>query len=104
MMSFPFLDCMSLPPHGLLPVLLLPRLPTVMMKFPFGVSHTVLLWFRAMVMLRFSSSAPAFLAFLPPPPLQLFALNLPCSLAAVADALPLPVNIHLLLLLLQKFK
>jgi hypothetical protein len=91
-------------PLGLLPVLLLPRLPTVMMKFPFGVPHTVLLWFRAMVMLRFFSSAPAFLAFLPPPPLQLFALNLPRSLAAVADALPLLVNIHLLLLLLQKLQ
>jgi hypothetical protein len=42
---------MSLLPLGLLPVLLLLRLPTVMTKFPFRVSHTVLLWFRVMVML-----------------------------------------------------
>jgi hypothetical protein len=34
MMRFPFLVCMSLPPLGLLPVLLLPRLPTEMMKLP----------------------------------------------------------------------
>jgi hypothetical protein len=37
---------MSIPLLGLLPVLLLlllPRLPTVMMKFPFYVSHIVLL-------------------------------------------------------------
>jgi hypothetical protein len=46
-----------------------------------------------MVMLRFLSCAPAFLAFAPPPPLLLFALNLlsalnqPRRLAAVANAL-----------------
>jgi hypothetical protein len=42
-------------PLTLLPVLLLPRLPTVMMKFPFRIFHTVLLWFRVMVKLRFLS-------------------------------------------------
>jgi hypothetical protein len=45
LMRFPFLICMPLPPLSLLPTLLLPRLLTVMMKFPFHVSHTVLLWF-----------------------------------------------------------
>jgi hypothetical protein len=45
-----------------------PRLPTVMMKFPFRVSPTVLLWFRVMVMLRFLSSALVFHAFPRPPP------------------------------------
>jgi hypothetical protein len=39
-----------------------------------------------------------FLAFPPPPPLLLFALNLPCRLAAVADALLAVVNSDLLLL------
>jgi hypothetical protein len=40
-------------------------------EFPLHGSHTVLLWFRIMVMLRFLSRAPVFLAF--PPPLLLFA-------------------------------
>jgi hypothetical protein len=80
-------------------MLLLPCLPTVMMKFPFRASHTVLLWFRVMVMLRFLFRAPVFLAFRPPPPLQLFALNLPCRLAAAANALSSMVNSNLLLLL-----
>jgi hypothetical protein len=53
-----------------------------------------------MVMLRFLSRAPEFLAFPPPPPLLLFALNLPCRLAAAADALSGMVNSDLLLLLL----
>jgi hypothetical protein len=44
--------------------------------------------------------APEFLAFPPPPPLLLFALNLPCRLAATADALSGMVNSDLLLLLL----
>jgi hypothetical protein len=96
-----FLVCMAFPPLGLLPMLLLPCLPTVMMKFPFRASHTVLLWFRVMVMLRFLSRAPVFLAFPPPPPLLLFALNLPCRLAAAADALSSMVNSNLLLLLLH---
>jgi hypothetical protein len=76
---------------------LLPRLPTrsEMTKFPFRVSHTVLLWFRAMVMLRFLSRAPVFLAF--PPPLVLFTLNLPCRLAAEADTLLGMLNSDLLL-------
>jgi hypothetical protein len=64
MMRFPFLVCMSLPPLSLFPMLLLPCLPTVM--------------------LRFLSRASAFLAF--PPPLLFFTLNLPYRLAAAADA------------------
>jgi hypothetical protein len=77
----------------------LPRLPTVMMKFPFRVSHTVLLWFRVMVMLRFLSCTPVFFAFPPPPPLLLFALNLPCRLAAAVDALSGMVSSNMLPLL-----
>jgi hypothetical protein len=46
--------------------MVLPRLPTVMMKFPFRVSRTVLLWCRVMVMLRFPSCARIFsLLYLP---------------------------------------
>jgi hypothetical protein len=45
-------------------------------------------------MLRFLSHAPVFLAF--PPPLLLFALNLPCRLAA--DTLSGMLNSDLLLL------
>jgi hypothetical protein len=41
MMRFPFLVCTSLPTLSLLPVLLLPCLLTVTIKFPFRVSHTV---------------------------------------------------------------
>jgi hypothetical protein len=78
---------MALSPLSLLPMLLLPRLPTVLTKFFFCVSHIVLLWFCVMVMLKNLSRALVFLAFSPPPPLLLFALNLPCRLAAVADAL-----------------
>jgi hypothetical protein len=59
-----------------------------------------MLWFRVMVMLMFLSRAPVFLAFPPPPPLLLFALNLPCRLAAAADALSGMVDSDLLLLLL----
>jgi hypothetical protein len=90
---------MPLSPLSLLPILLLPCLPTVLTKFSFCVSHTVLLWFCVMVMLRFLSPAPVFLAFPPPPSLLLFALNLPCELAALADALLGMVNSDLLLLL-----
>jgi hypothetical protein len=94
-----FLLCMSLPTLSLLPMLLLPRLPTVMMTFPFHVSHTALLWFLAMMMLRFLSCAPMFLAYYPPPPpLLVFSLNLPCRLAAAADALSGMVVYDLLLL------
>jgi hypothetical protein len=50
-------------------------------------------------MLRFLSCAPVFLAF--PPPILLFALNLPCRLAAVADALLSMVDSDVLLLLLH---
>jgi hypothetical protein len=46
------------------------------MKFPFRTSHTALLWFRVMEMLR-HFHARVFLVFSPPPPLLLFALNLP---------------------------
>jgi hypothetical protein len=69
-------------------------LPTVMVKFPFRVSHTVMLWFHVMVMLTFLSHAPVFLAF--PPLLVLSALNLPCRLAALSGM----VHSDLLLLLL----
>jgi hypothetical protein len=62
----------------------------------FRVSHTMLLCFC--VMLRFLSRAAVFLAFPPPPPLLLFALNLPCRLADEADALLGMVNSKLLLL------
>jgi hypothetical protein len=99
MIRLPFLVCMLHPPLGLLPVLLLPCLLTVMMKFLFRVSHAVLHWFRVMVMLQFLSCAPAVLAALPPPPLLLFALDVPGRLAASADALSGMVNTHLLLLL-----
>jgi hypothetical protein len=98
MMRFPILFCVLLLPLSLLPVLLLPRLPTVMMKFPFRISLTVLLWFCVMVMLRFLSCTPVFLAFPPPPSLQLFALNLPCRLVAAADALLGMIYTDLLLL------
>jgi hypothetical protein len=84
------------------PMLLLPLLPIVMAKFSFRASHTALLWFCMMVMLRFLSRAAAFLTFPPPPPLLLFALNLPCRLTAVADAFLGLVNSDLLLLLLHK--
>jgi hypothetical protein len=49
-----------------------------------------------MVMLRFLSLNPVVLAFPPPPPLLLFARNLPCRLAA--DALSGMVNSDLLFL------
>jgi hypothetical protein len=90
MMRFPFLVSAFM--------LLLPCLP--IMTFPFHVSYTVLLWFRVMVMLRFPSCAPVFLAFPPPPSLLLFALNLPCTLAA--DGLSGMVNSDFLLLLLNR--
>jgi hypothetical protein len=99
LMSFPFLVCMSLAPLCILPMLLLPRLPTEGITFPFHVSHTVLLWFRVTVMLRFLSLTKALLAFPPSRPLLLFALNLPCTLAAAADALLGMVNSDVLLLL-----
>jgi hypothetical protein len=99
MIRFPFLVCISHPPLGLLPVLLLTCLLTVMMKFLFRVSHAVLLWFRVMVMLQFLSRAPAVLAALPPPPLLLFALNVPGRLAAATDVLSGMVNTDFLFLL-----
>jgi hypothetical protein len=106
MMSFTFLVCVSFPPFSLLPLLLmLPRLPTVMMKFLFHVSRFILLWFHVMVMLQFLPFTPAFLAFAPQlSPLLfahnlLFALNRPRRLEAVADALSGMVNTEVLLLL-----
>jgi hypothetical protein len=90
-MRFPFLVCVSPPCLGLLPVLLLPPLLTVMMKLLFRVSHAVLRCsmhcFRVMVMLQLFSHAQGFLAFPPPSPLLLLALNLPRRLAAAANAL-----------------
>jgi hypothetical protein len=83
------------------PMLLLPHLPTVMEKFPFCVFHTVLFWFRVMVMLRFLSSTPVLLAFPLPPSFLFFALNLPCRLAAAADALLGMINSDKPLLLLH---
>jgi hypothetical protein len=68
----------------------LPCLPTVMIKFPFRASHTVLLWFRVMVTLRVLPHVPVFLALPPPFPLLFSALNLPHKLVAVADALSCP--------------
>jgi hypothetical protein len=82
---------------SIVPVLLLPRLLTVMMKFPFSISHTVLLWFCVMVMLRSLFHGPVFHAFPPPLPFILLALDLPCRLAADADALLGMVNSELLL-------
>jgi hypothetical protein len=70
-------------------------------EVPIPRSHTVLLWFCVMAMLKFLSRALVFLAFPPPPPLLLFALNLPCRLAAVADALLGMINFDLLFLLLS---
>jgi hypothetical protein len=95
------IPCLRVTSLGLLPVLLLLllRLPTVTMKFPSNVSHIVLLWFHVMVILRFLPCDPAFVAFAPPIPFLLFALNLlfainllftlnlPHRLAAAADAL-----------------
>jgi hypothetical protein len=85
MMRFKFLACMSPPPLGLLPVLLPPRLLTVMMNFLFCVSYAVMLCFRDMVALRLLSRAPMFFALAPP--LLLLALNLPRRLVATADDL-----------------
>jgi hypothetical protein len=98
-MRFPFLVCMSLPPLGLLLVLLLPLLPTVMMKFPFRVSHTILLWFRVLVLLRFLSRTPVFLAFLLHLPSYWSPLTCPGGMAAVADAPSGMVNTDMLFLL-----
>jgi hypothetical protein len=64
-MRFPFLICTSLPLLGLLPLLLLPRLPTVMVMFPFHDAHIILLWFHVTVTLRILPCAPAYLAFAP---------------------------------------
>jgi hypothetical protein len=99
-----FLVCISLPPLSLLLMLLLPCLPTVIMMFPFRVPHTVQLWFCVMAMPRVLSCAPVFLAFPPPPPLLLFALNLPFRLVAAADALSGMVHsdLHLLLVTLSR--
>jgi hypothetical protein len=52
---------------------------SLMMKSSFRISHTVLLWFFVLVVLKFLPCAQVFPAFTPSPPLILFALNLPCS-------------------------
>jgi hypothetical protein len=57
-----------------------------------------------MVMLRFLSRAPVFLAFRPPPSVLLFVFNLPHRLAAAADALSGMDNTDMLLLLLDLTK
>jgi hypothetical protein len=63
---FPFhLVCISLLPLDLLPKLQLPRLPTALMKFPFRVVHAILLWFCAIVMMRFLSRPQDFIFFTP---------------------------------------
>jgi hypothetical protein len=54
----------------------------IVLTHPFNGSHIVLLWFHVMMMLRFLPGIPA---FAPPPPLLLFALNLPSRLAATSD-------------------
>jgi hypothetical protein len=79
------------------PLLMLqpPRLQTVMMKFPFHVSHPVLPWFSAIEMTRIFSAPSASLFVL-----HFFALHLLHRLVAVADALLGMVNIDLHLLLL----
>jgi hypothetical protein len=56
-----------------------------------------LLWFHVLAMLSFLSRTPVFLAFPLPSPLLVFALNLPCRLAAVVDALSGTLNSELLL-------
>jgi hypothetical protein len=76
----------------MLAAMMIQCLSTVMMKVP-GSCYV------NMVLLRFLSRAPVFLAFPPPPPLLLLALNLPCRLAAAADALSGMVISDLLLLL-----
>jgi hypothetical protein len=53
-----------------------------------------------MVMMRFLSRAQVLLAFPAPPPLLLFALKLPCRLAATANALSGMLNSDFLRLLL----
>jgi hypothetical protein len=98
------IPCLHVDSPPLPVLLLLPRLPTVMMKFPFYVSYIVLLWFHVMVMMQFLLSAPAFLAFASPLPLLVFALNLsfalnlPRRLEAAADVLSDMVHADLLLL------
>jgi hypothetical protein len=85
-------------PLGLLPVMLLFRLLTVMMKFLFCASHAVLLfcYCDAVVPLQLPSvSGPSSST-----PLLLFALNLPHRLVAAADALPGMVYTDLLLFFL----
>jgi hypothetical protein len=73
---FPFLlVCFSLPSLDLLPVLQLPRLPTALMKFPFRVVHAILLWFCAIVMMRFLSRPRDLLFFTPSLLLSCFPLN-----------------------------
>jgi hypothetical protein len=80
------------------PMLQLPRLLTPIMKFPFCVLYTILLWFRVTMIMRFLSRAQGLLDFTPSLPLPLFVLNLYRRPAAVADALSGMVNMDVLLL------
>jgi hypothetical protein len=67
---------------------------------PYPFAHRAQMHASEVSLLRFLSQAPVFRAFPPPPPLLLFALDLPCRMAAVADALLGMVNSDFLLLLL----
>jgi hypothetical protein len=101
MMRFPFLVRWSLPPLGLLPMLILPWVLTVMMMFPCHVSHTVLLWFHVRVMLRFLSAPQCFSPF----PLHLPSYCLPSTCPPGWRPRPMPsrvwfIRIWMLLLLL----
>jgi hypothetical protein len=65
-------------------------------EVPLLVFHPVLLWFRVIVMMTLLFQALCLIVFLLLP-VPLFALDLPCRLVAVADALLGMVTIDLLL-------
>jgi hypothetical protein len=67
-------------------------------KFPFHAFHPFLPCLCAIEIMRFLFHALCFLVF-PPRPVPLTALDLPCRLVAVADALLAMTNIDLLLFL-----
>jgi hypothetical protein len=60
----PFLVCMSCPHSDLLLPLQLPHLQTVLVKFPFRGFHSVLFWFRVVLMTRFYPAPKTYLSFL----------------------------------------
>jgi hypothetical protein len=66
--------------------------------------HVPCLLFCVMVMQRVIYCAPVFLAFPLPPPFLLFALNLPCRMAGLPDALLHMVTSNLLRLLLSMLR